>query len=186
MNRRTFGMVVLLGSLVAAASPGCIGRAIKEGIGVATGAKGTYVELKPLAADEEGRPLGAYKRFELDMKDDFGDRTPPELWDRLPLAVAEKLQDKKIANQPSGKTLLIRITVLHYENASLVGVALGPLEEVVARVELVDKDTGNVLGVANCIGRTKETVNQGVSKKAQGLAKAIAAWIDKRYPKEGR
>jgi hypothetical protein len=46
----------------------------------------------------------------------------------------------------------------------------------------VDKDTGKVLGSANCIGRTAERVNIGVEKKAEGLSKAFIAWIESRYP----
>jgi prophage DNA circulation protein len=59
----------------------------------------------------------------------------------------------------------------------------GPFEEVVARVELVDKASGTVLGVANCIGRSNTSVNKGVNKKAEGLSKAIAIWIGRSYPK---
>ncbi len=183
--KRSFWTLGLLIVLVSAVAPGCVGRALKEGAGVIIGARGTFVPIQPVAVGD-GRPLGIYKRFELETKDDFGGKTPPELWDRLPQALADVLAKKKIPNEPSGKTLLVRVRTLHYEDASLVGMALGPLEEVVTRVELVDKSSGKVLGVANCIGRTKETVNQGVAKKAAGLAKGIGAWIDKRYPKAGR
>jgi hypothetical protein len=65
----------------------------------------------------------------------------------------------------------------------MMGYAFGNFEEVLARVEFVDKATNKVMGTANCIGRTAETVNVGVETKAEGLAKAIVNWIADRYPK---
>ncbi len=76
--------------------------------------------------------------------------------------------------------------MLHYEDSSVVGKALGPLEFVVARVQFVDKDSGKVLATVNCVGRTTTRVNLGVARKAEGLAKAIVRWIDERYPKDKR
>jgi hypothetical protein len=172
---------LLAGCLVAAG--GC-SRAIKEGVGVARGAKGLYAPIDPVAPTDTARPLGEYQRFELgDFRDDFAGKTPTELFRLLPSEFEKQVAEKELPNVPGGRTLVARGRVLHYEDASLLGNAISPLEEVVARVELVDADSGRVLGVANCIGRTKETVNSGVQKKAEGLAKAIASWIADRYPK---
>ena len=184
--KRLPGRLMLL-ACVATMGSGCISRIAKEGIGVARGASGLYAPVQPVDVDQEARPLGEYKRFELgQITDDFGGKVPAELWTSLDEHFPEQLAAKKLPNDPAGKTLLVRGKVLHYEDASRLGLALGPLEEVVARVELVDKDSGRILGVANCIGRTTESVNSGVPKKGEGLAKAIVAWIDSRYPKEGR
>ena len=183
MKRTTILLIAAVSALLMA--QGCT-RAIKETVGL-RGAKGIYAPIQPVDRLKEARPLGDYRLFELgDIKDDFGAKVPPELFRYLPVEFEEALADKKLPNEPGGKALLIRGRVLHYEDANMVGSVLGPLEEVVARIELVDKASGKVLGVANCIGRTNETVNQGVQKKAQGLARAIVAWIDARYPKELR
>jgi hypothetical protein len=172
----------MLAACVVAAG-GC-SRAIKEGVGVATGAKGLYAPIEPVAPTDTARPLGEYQRFELgDFRDDFADKTPAGLFRMLPGEFAKQVAERELPNVPGGRTLTARGRVLHYEDASLLGNAISPLEQVVARVELVDADSGRVLGVANCIGRTKETVNAGVQKKAEGLAKAIANWIADRYPK---
>ena len=80
----------------------------------------------------------------------------------------------------------MRGRILHYEDADTLGIAIGPLEEVVARLEMVDKDSGQVLAQANCIGRTTTRTTLGVANKGRGLAKAIASWIDNRYPEQGR
>ena len=173
------GLVLLAG--------GCASRAIKETLGVATGAKGMATPLRPVAADSSQRPLGVYERCELGkISDDMNGHSPAELLTYLPDELARQLAAKRIPNAAAGRTLTIQGKILHYEESGLFGQAFGPLEEVVARIELVDKQSGKVLGVANCVGRTKETVNLGVKSKAEGLAKAIAGWIDKRYPEDKR
>lgn len=178
---RTITVSIILLGLVSVLS-GC-GTAIKEGVGIARGAKGVYAPIQPIAASAEARPLGAYRRFELGtIADDFGGKTPSQFLPLLRQAFAEQLADSDLPNSPGGKTLLIRGKILHYESEDLLGVAVGPLEQVVVRAELVDKDTGQVLGTANCIGRTTERVNLGVAKKADGLAKAFISWIESRYP----
>jgi len=185
MERRAILATALAGWMLVGG--GCYSRAIKEGLGVAVGARGTVTVLEDVPG-ESGTALGEYKRFELGRisPGKLGSKVPPDLTALLPGEFAKALAAKKIPNASSGKTLLIRGEILHYENASLAQEVFGPLEEVVARVELVDKDTGRVLGVANCVGRTKESVNRGVRAKAEGLAKAVVAWIDKHYPKDQR
>ena len=165
---------------------GC-GRAITEGIGTIRGAKGTYAPIKPLSEIKNEPVLGAYSNFELGpIVDDIGGKTPAEFWEYLPNEFYKAMLKKKLPMRAGGKTLVIRGRVVHYESASTLGMAIGPLEEVIVRTELVDKSTGKVLAVGNCIGRTEETVNSGVEKKAEGLAKAFAGWIDAHYPKTGR
>jgi hypothetical protein len=164
-------------------STGCMSRAIKEGIGVATGAKGMWVVSSGLSGGEAAAPLAAYTRFEVQS---FADQSPlavPSLINaRLPQYVAEQLQEKKIPNEAGGRTLTVRGTFIYYEDASqATDQVFGPFEEVIARVQLVDG--GQVVGEAVCVGRSTQTVNMGADKKAQGLAKAIANLIDKHYPK---
>ena len=186
MRTTTLVVCLLLAGMVVFSCGGCTTLA-KEGIGVARGAKGVYAPIQPVAAATGTRPLGQYKRFELgEFTDDFGGKVPSDLMSHARSAFPEELANKKLPNEPSGKTLLIRGKFLHYEDSGTLGMVTGPLEEVVARVELVDKDSGQVLGTGNCIGRTTNRVNMGVAKKGQGLAKAIVSWIDARYPEEGR
>lgn len=161
---------------------GCVGRAISEVAGVATGPKGLYTVIDPVARSKDDRPLGDYTSFELQIKNDFGSQTPSELVSQLPREFQKDLAKKKIFERP-GKTLVVDCTILHYEEASLFGEAFGPFEEVVARVRLVDKASGKVLGSANCIGRSNTTTNEGVYKKTEGLASAMANWIRSLYPK---
>ena len=178
--------LVSLALATALVAPGC-STAIKEGAGLALGAKGTYLSTRPLAAAQESRPLGAYRRFELGtITDDIGGKAPAALLGHLPEAFAEQIRSKKLPNDPTGKTLVLRGRIIHYESSDMLGIATGPLEEVIVRAEMVDKETGAVLAEANCICRTTARVNVGVKSKAQGLAKAIVGWIDNRYPKDQR
>lgn len=165
----------LLGSI--AAADGC-SRLFAEGLGTVRGAKGIAVVIDPVSPYRKDNVLGAYTRFELGTFTDGFGRTPREFFARLPQDLGNALAENRIPNLPGGKALVVRGRVLHYEDVGHVSSELfGPFEEVIARVELVDKATGRVLGAANCIGRSTETVNEGVDKKSAGMAKAIAEWI---------
>lgn len=179
-SRRQLLLLVVIAA--AAFLPGC-STAIKEGFSVVKGASGIVAPVRPLAASEDARPLGDYTHFELTrLRDNFGGKVPSGFWADLDEAFAQEIERHKLPDDPSGKTLLIRGEIIHYESADIVAFALGPVEEVVARIELVDQDSGNVLAEGNCIGRTKSRVNAGVRTKAQGLAKAMVSWISNRYP----
>jgi len=181
MNRTTVLIIAIV--VLSMAATGCM-TGLKEGAALAMGAKGSVTEIQPVAADRDARPLGAYQRFELgQITDDIGGRTPSQFLSLLRAQFNEQLADSKLPNSPTGKTLVIRGRIIHYESEDMFGMVTGPLEEVVVRAELVDKDTGKVLGTANCIGRTTARVNKGIGKKAEGLAKAFIKWISTRYPK---
>ena len=176
----------LLATALAAASVlnGCISRGIKEGVGAVRGGKGVYAPVPRPPGGETGTLLAGYTRFELgQITDSFGGQVPAELLRLLPGEFDKALAAKKITNAPGGKTAVIRGQILHYEAEGLMGLAFGDFEEVISRLELVDKASGKVLARANCIGRSTESVNRGVKTKAEGLARAIAEWIAKNYPK---
>jgi len=181
--KRAIGAVAMI---VAAGfvAPGCLSRAVKEGFGTVRGAKGVYAPVMPLAPSKTDKVLASYAHFELGtFTDDFGGRTPPRLLRVLPTEFEKELAVKKLPNGPGGKTLLVRGSILYYEAEGLMGLAFGDFEEVLARVEFVDKASNKVLGVYDCVGRTTESVNRGVEKKAEGLAKAMVAVISDYYPK---
>ena len=176
MRRKSLLILTLV--LVAAVSPGCISRAIKESASVAIGAKGVLAEVQPPPT------LVGYSGFELgEFTDGMGGQVPKDLWTYLPDKFAAHLADKNLAGRSGGKTLQLRGTILHYEGEGISGLIFGDFEEVIARVEMVDKASGAVIGTANCIGRTTTTARKGVANKADGLAKALVSWIDKRAAK---
>ena len=161
---------------------GCVGRLVGEGAEKALGPKGAYFEDTPLAAKRGAKPLAPYTQFELaPIKNDIGANLPGEFANLFYDEFRKQLMESKLPKQATGKTLLIETMIIHYEKADTTDNVLGPLEQVVARVKLVDKATGKVLGVANCIGRTGKSVGLGVDWKARGLAKGILRWVSDNY-----
>jgi hypothetical protein len=185
MKTTSIRLLALLAAVLPAT--GCVGTVIREAGGAMLGAKGTYMQIQPLAPDKETKTLGVYSRFELGtIADGIGGKTPPELFTDLERIFPEEVGSAHLPDNDTGKTLIIRGTIAHYESASTIGYVLGPMEEVICRTELVDKDTGRILGVANCIGRTNAASNSGVKSKASGLAKAFVKWIESGFPENGK
>jgi hypothetical protein len=185
MLRKYVGLIVVISAPLML--DGCVGRVVSEGLGKVTGPKGITAEVQPVSSMRRDVSLEDYTQFKIErFTDNFGGRTPQRLLSMLPGQFYRELAKAKIHSRAGGKTLLIRGQVIHYEDSSTaMSQVFGPFEEVVARVELVDAESGKTLGVANCIGRSRETVNQGVEKKTEGLAEAIAGWIASHYPKNG-
>lgn len=183
MTRNVILLMMVMVPLVAA---GC-GRAISEGLGEVRGASGLVMPIDPPSDTPNPSQLAAYRRFQLgQIRDDIGGRLPARFLTLLCEEFAHELADKHLPNQPDGKTLLVRGAIVHYEDAGTMGSVISPLEEVICRTEFVDAESGRVLAVTNCIGRTNTSLNLGVKTKAQGLAKALVGWVDKHYPKDNR
>jgi len=181
MRTNAIRLFILLSAALTAT--GCTGTIIREATGAVMGGKGTFMPIQPLAADKTTKNLGDYTNFELGtITDGIGGKMPADLTSHLHSAFSREVSSARLPSDSSGKTLVIRGTVVHYESASTVGYVLGPLEEVICRTELVDKTSGQVLGVANCVGRTKAATSSGVKEKASGLAKAFVKWIEYRFP----
>jgi hypothetical protein len=176
-------MAVMISAL---GSQGCMERMVGEGMAAATGPKGAYFEEKPLAEKKDHKALEAYKRFELgEMKNMTGKFMPPDFMTYLPAQFKEQLASSDLPKEASGKTLVFRVSIVHYEAADAMDNAFGPFEEVVARVELVNKDDGRVISQGVAVSRSDKSVNLGAEKKAQGLAKALIKWASDYYPKGG-
>ncbi len=171
---------ILLLMAVVFMSGGCMSRIAKEGLGAATGAKGVHREI-----DRAGS-LAAYQNFEVaPFTDNFGGQTPRALLSKTTVEIKNALTKADLPVGKVGSTLVIRGSVFYFEKAGAMGQAFGPFEEVLTTVELVDKATNKVIGQAVCIGRSTQTVNMGLDKKAQGVAKAVVKWIKSKRP-EGK
>ena len=179
---RAVAMMVLM--ISALASQGCMERLVGEGVEATMGPKAAYFEEKPVAAQKDHKGLEAFKRFELgEVKNMTGKLMPPEFPSHLAAQFKAQLAESDLPKEPSGKTLVFQVSIIHYEAASMVSNAFGPFEEVVARVELVNKDDGQAVGQGVAISRSEKSVNLGSEKKAQGLAKALIKWASDYYPK---
>ena len=165
--------------LIAALLSGCsvlTGRAETEGAGVILGPRGSFVAIDP--SDTTTPVLDSYHHFRVGtFVGEFQGAVPDEFYPCLSAKLEKHLQHNHLSAPLRRPRILIRGTILHYETAPLKSELFTPLEEVVARVECVDERTGRVVASANCVGRTMETINLGHGAKAEGLAKAIVAWI---------
>ena len=158
------------------ASVGCT-RIIKEGAGLALGAKGAFRQI-----EKPSTSLKSYNGFIVgNIQDDFHGLMPKEFKATLPHHIKTQLTEEGIPTRNNGKVLQIDIKLKYYEDASMVGQVFGPLEEVIAEVVLIDKGSNKQMAKAVCIGRSKESVNKGVNKKVEGLAKGIVKWIVNNY-----
>lgn len=177
-------IVALVGAVLSA--QGCVGRVIGEGAEKTLGPKGVYWEEIPFAASRNDKVLEPYTRFVLGgVGNGYGHNVPQEFFSLLIGEFDKACAAGRLPDDPGGKTLGINVNVIHYEEADMTDNILGPLEQVVARVTFVDKDSGKVLAVGNAVGRTGSTLGRGPDWKARGLAKALVKWIkDYRYKKE--
>jgi hypothetical protein len=178
---------LILAGLICTAltSGGCLSRAIGEGAEKTLGPKGAFWEVKPVAGTKDHKSLAAYKNFELgEFKNDAGKNVPPEFLQKFPAEFAKRLNKSGLPKDRSGKTLVFDVTIIHYETADATDNVLGPLEQVVARVSLVDKETKRVLAEGTAIGRTGKTVGLGPEWKAWGLSRALIKWAKAYYPKD--
>lgn len=158
-------------------SVGCLGRLVGEGAEGAMGAKGEYWEEHPVSGGKSAKPLREYQNFELGkVTNDYGRNVPGDFMSKFPADFKKALKHSGLPTDANGKTLLFNVRIIHYEKADMSDNVLGPMEQVVASVELVDKDTGAVVASGNAIGRTGKTVGLGAGAKAEGLSKALIKW----------
>jgi hypothetical protein len=96
------------------------------------------------------------------------------------------IEDLRSKNQPvnaaGNNVLVVRGQIIYYERGGAADHLWGPLEEAVAIVSLVDKSTGATVAQAGCVGRSNASSSMVVESKADGLAEAVAGWIDKYRP----
>ncbi|MBN1436415.1 MAG: hypothetical protein JW936_05020 [Sedimentisphaerales bacterium] len=179
MSRRTV-IVVLLLTAVLATLNGCVGRAVREGYHGIVGAAGVPLVISGQETQIKSIPL-TYGNYQLErFTCDIGTLCDPQFFSALPNRVSQELSTREVDDEdvsffvgPSNRTVIIRGRVIHYETADLLGVAMGPMEEAICRVQLVDADSGTVLADTNCVGRVESTVRSGPDELAHGVARAI-------------
>jgi hypothetical protein len=79
---------------------------------------------------------------------------------------------------PDGQpALTLSGEIVHYETAGTVDTAIGPLAEVIVRAKLVNAQRGNVVALANLVGRSKATVSSSPKDLSAGVGKALDKWL---------
>ena len=165
---------IIMGVLSVVALAGC-----EDGLGDSTDIVGTYVEMTA-----PSQTLGVYSNVEVgSFSDAFVGQTPDQLLVLLPDRIIAYLNQAEVPTSRSGKTIVIEGTIIYYEAAGSSGGALSAFEEAVAEVHLLDKDTGQTIATAHCIGRSTTFMSKGAEEKADRLGRSIAAWVAEHYPK---
>jgi hypothetical protein len=156
---------------MAVACTGCMGRVVREGMGVATGASGKVVN-NGLLPD-----LTQYRGMQVERVTVAPDlRLPMEMPEmvRTDLTAAAIARGLAPAGQPA---LTLSGEIIHYETAGMVDSAIGPLAEVIVRAKLVDAQTGKVVAHANLVGRSKATMSSSPENLSDAVGKALDKWL---------
>jgi hypothetical protein len=174
-------------------SGGCASRIIKESYYGVTGSSGHYIliagneqQCKQLPFKYGGVEVGT-------ISNDIGAVCPAQFLAELPGAIREQLQyvndsDKK-DNIPffrggADSKLMITGVVIHYDTGDLLDQIVGPMEEVVCRLEIRDGKTDVVLAEANFVGRAKSSVRKGPQELAVGVGKGVKTLLEPKDEKK--
>lgn len=154
-----------------------------------------YKELNPIVP--KGM-LGKYKSVEVcPFTEQIPHLAPSEIVTTVAPELASELEESKlflvvttIPNQPPAGTLTIRGEVVYYDPGEINERVLGMSgeSELIGRITLVDKESGEVIGACDARGIVKTTFNEP-NTVSQGLAKGAAKWIKANHPmydKEGK
>ncbi len=168
-------------TVLLAGTAGC-STLIKEGVKAGMGGRGAVASLQSPTSASGMPPLAEYENFELgDLKEDFGGMVPSEFYEKIPGHFQREVVDANLPVNPGGKTAVIRGTIIHYEGKDLVGTIVSPLDQVIVRAEMVDQQTGAILGRANLVGRTTSRTRRGPNIVAEGYARACVQWFSENY-----
>ncbi len=169
MNHKSVFAAVAL--FVCAANVGCMGRMIREGAGAARGASGKVVELHTPSS------LANYRGLTVEsITVAKGLRVPGDITALVRQGYADAAKDLILT--PGGSpALAVSGEIIHYETGGAVSKAIGPLQEIVVRTQLIDAGSKKFLGEANLIGRSKALTSGGSHNLAEGAGKALSKWL---------
>lgn len=176
MNRKSVFVVVAL--FVCMANVGCMSRAIREGAGAVRGASGKVVELHTPSSLANYRGLAVES-----ITVAKGLQVPGDIVTLVRQSYAEACEDLVLT--PGGSpAVAVSGEIIHYETGGTVSKAIGPLQEIIVRSQLIDAGSKQFLGEANLIGRSKALTSGGARNLAEGAGKALAKWLRNSGVKE--
>ncbi|MCH8963872.1 MAG: hypothetical protein IIB58_02840 [Planctomycetes bacterium] len=169
MNRKSIFVVFAL--FLCAANVGCVSRAIREGAGAVRGASGKVVELQAPSS------LAHYRGLTIEsITVAEGLSVPSDIVTLVRQGYADAAKDLVLT--PGGSPALsVSGEIIHYETGGTVSKAIGPLQEVIVRTQLIDAGSKQFLGEANLVGRSKALTSGGAHNLAEGAGKALAKWL---------
>ncbi len=176
MNRKSVFVVIAL--FICTTNVGCMSRAFREGAGAVRGASGKVVELHTPAS------LANYRGLTVEsITVAQGLKVPGDIVTLVRQRYADAGQDLVLT--PGGSpALAVSGEIIHYETGGTVSKAIGPLQEIIVRTQLIDAGSKQFLGEANLIGRSKALTSGGSHNLAEGAGKALAKWLSNSGVKE--
>ncbi len=163
----------LLGLLIVACSAGCLGRAIREGYSGATGATGRARPSQSVTAN-----LADYDAVVVEpFSDDSQGLGNEAFMAVLPAKITEQIIQKTYLRGQGSKVLRISGKLILYDPGTTTDKIVGPMEQAVCQVKLIDAGSGDVLGIASCDSRAKSSFRKGPEELAEGMGRVIAEWI---------
>ncbi|NOZ23915.1 MAG: hypothetical protein GXP25_22795 [Planctomycetes bacterium] len=156
-----------------------------------SGTNGPAGRFKELQAILPEGVLGTYKNVEvLPFAEQIPHLAPSPVVTSVAHEIAAAIEETKlflvvttVANQPPQGTLVIQGEIVYYDpgevNERVLGIS-GECE-LIARVSLIDKETGNIIGKVDARGIVKTTFNEAETV-SQGVAKGVAKWIKENHP----
>ena len=176
MNRKNVFVAVAL--FVCTANVGCMGRIIREGAGAALGASGKVVELQTPSS------LANYRGLTIEsITVAQGLRVPGDIMTLVRQSYADAAEDLVLTLDGS-PAVAVSGEIIHYEAGDTVSKAIGPLQEIIVRTQLIDAGSKEFLGEANLIGRSKALTSGGSHNLAEGAGKALSKWLGDSGVKE--
>lgn len=166
---RTLAIAAVLG--VAMLASGCMGRLVKEGMGAALGAKANIVEVQAL---NKSKPIGPVTIGTMDNA-----MGRPVTGDWL-VALSAQLRQRTVADKDLAagqRAVKLNGVVVHLEGSGLTDQAFGPAPEVIVRVTVVDTASGEVIGIANAVGRARGTTSSGQEDLTKAFAEGVTKWL---------
>ena len=171
-------MVVLAAALLVA---GCIGTAAKQAYYGVTGASGRYFEVRTLGGSTSLLKYLSAQVEAFDPAPMLG-VIPREVVTAVRPVIARELTEPESFRLAAGgrPALLVRGKFVDYDpgGAPLRAVGFGVDPFLTAQIEIVDADSGHVLGVAMVTGTVKSAVRVGPNELADGLAKAVKGLLE--------
>ena len=176
MNRKSVFVAVAL--FVCTANVGCMGRLIREGAGAAMGASGKVVELHtpPSLANYHGLTIESITVAK-------GLRVPSDIAALVRQGYADAAEDL-VLTLGGSPAVAVSGEIIHYEAGDTVSKAIGPLQEIIVRTQLIDAGSKKFLGEANLIGRSKALTSSGAHNLTEGAGKALSKWLGDSGVKE--
>jgi len=156
-----------------------------------SGTNGPSCRFKELQAIVPQGLLGKYKSVEVcPFTEQIPHLAPSKIVTAVAPELAAELEDSNlflvvttIPNQPPAGTLTIRGEIVYYDPGEVNERVLGMSgeSELIGRVSLIDKESGDVVGMCDARGIVKTTFNEG-NTVSLGLAKGVAKWIFLNHP----